>query len=35
MFMETKYIKLPFSYRIILRRELPCDKWKYHGWYKA
>lgn len=35
MFMETKYIKLPFNYRIILRRENGSDKWRYHGWYKS
>lgn len=33
--METKYIKLPFSYRLIFRREDETCKWKYHGWYKA
>lgn len=33
--METKYIKLPFRYRIILRREDDTDNWKYHGWYRA
>lgn len=36
-YQETKYIKLPFRFRLIFRRSgtLVTTPWRYEGWYRA